>query len=180
MVACCKEHSGNTTGSIKRDKVDGIQPSCFGDANGSIEIKLGGGTSPYSFNWNEFPLNNSSKVNGLSSGKYSVTASDANGCKVAKTVTLVEPAKVEAIADAEDESCPGLNDAMAEIVISSGKGPFTYTWPNGVTANGNKAMNLLPGNYSVEVANAKGCKTTVNFTVNAAAPFAGFVDALPH
>lgn len=160
-----------------KDTVDVIQPSCFGDSNGSIEIKLGGGTSPYSFNWNEFPLNNSSKVNGLSSGKYSVTASDANGCKVAKTVTLVEPAKVEAIADAEDESCPGLNDAMAEIVISSGKGPFTYTWPNGVTANGNKAMNLLPGNYSVEVANAKGCKTTVNFTVNAAAPFAGFVDA---
>ncbi|MDD4218307.1 MAG: gliding motility-associated C-terminal domain-containing protein, partial [Bacteroidales bacterium] len=54
-------------------------PSCIGSNNGSIEINVVGGTSPYLFSWNGgmSPIN---YISGLKQGIYLVTITDANLC----------------------------------------------------------------------------------------------------
>lgn len=159
-----------------KDTLKVVHPSCFGDTDGSIEINVGGGTVPYTYSWDGYPGNSTSKLTNLPAGSYAITVSDANGCKVKKSLTLVDPPVVEAKADVEDESCSGLNNGMAEILMVSGKGPFIFTWPAGVNAVGSKAMNLTPGSYTVKAENAKGCSTVIDFVVNAAPPFDAYVD----
>ncbi|MDD2634998.1 MAG: gliding motility-associated C-terminal domain-containing protein, partial [Bacteroidales bacterium] len=54
-------------------------PSCIGNNDGSIELNVVGGTSPYLFSWNggESPVN---YISGLLQGSYLVTVIDANQC----------------------------------------------------------------------------------------------------
>lgn len=57
--------------------------------DGTIDLTVGGGTQPYSFNWS---TNQSSEdLNNLPSGQYSVVVTDENGCVVAGTIGLSEP-----------------------------------------------------------------------------------------
>lgn len=55
-------------------------PGCPGGADGVLEVKVQGGTGPYSIVW-ENGLTGS-KISGLSSGEFSVSVTDANGCEV--------------------------------------------------------------------------------------------------
>jgi len=53
--------------------------TCNGLADGSITISTTGGTSPYGYNWSTGAA--TSTLTSLGAGTYSVTVTDANGCK---------------------------------------------------------------------------------------------------
>ena len=51
--------------------------------NGTINLSVSGGTSPYTFNWS---TNDSTQnINGLSAGNYSVLITDVNNCQDSST-----------------------------------------------------------------------------------------------
>ncbi|MEZ4932346.1 MAG: SprB repeat-containing protein [Saprospiraceae bacterium] len=65
----------------------GVNAGC--SSLGSAEAAANGGTSPYTFVWNNGETSQS--ITGLSAGTYTVTATDANGCTdVASVPLLVE------------------------------------------------------------------------------------------
>ncbi|KAB1060389.1 T9SS type A sorting domain-containing protein, partial [Salibacter halophilus] len=55
---------------------------------GLISVSANGGTSPYSYNWNNGST--SSGLNGLSGGNYTVTITDDNGCTVSETYPVYD------------------------------------------------------------------------------------------
>ncbi len=56
--------------------------------NGNAVAAVTGGTSPYIYLWNTMPAQTSSTATGLLPGSYSVTATDANACKITATVSV--------------------------------------------------------------------------------------------
>lgn len=62
--------------------------SCAGCADGSASAIVSGGSSPYAYLWAAAPPNTSQTINGLTTGTYTVTITDANGCTITRSFTI--------------------------------------------------------------------------------------------
>lgn len=56
--------------------------------SGSIQILLGGGVQPYTFDWTDFPSEDTSALFNLCGGTYEIMVTDANGCTLNITSTV--------------------------------------------------------------------------------------------
>ncbi|HLG03953.1 MAG TPA: SprB repeat-containing protein, partial [Bacteroidia bacterium] len=54
--------------------------TCNGGSNGSAQVNVSGGVTPYSFAWNTSPAQFTAGVTNLPAGNYNCTITDANGC----------------------------------------------------------------------------------------------------
>ena len=136
-------------------------PSCFGNADGSISIDISGGQGPFDVSWSTGDEGN--ELADLTVGSYSYTVTDATGASSSETVELSEPLPV-VIGSAL--TTPEINEqanGTAEIVVSGGTGTYTYLWSTGgIDA---QISNLDSGSYSVTVTDANGCEITESLTV---------------
>ena len=105
--------------------------SCNGAANGSVDLTVTGGTSPYTYTWSNSAT--TQDMTGLSAGKYDVTVTDAHGCTANASVTLTEPTSLSASATAGNVSCNGGSDGSVDLTVTGGTAPYTYAWSNGAT-----------------------------------------------
>jgi hypothetical protein len=67
---------------------------CFGDANGTINLTVSGGSGVYLYDWNNDGTgdnNDPEDLSGLPAGSYSVTVTDANGCTGTASTEIVDP-----------------------------------------------------------------------------------------
>ena len=62
---------------------------CNGGADGSVNVSIQGGTSPYTYLWSTGA--SSSSVDQLAAGSYSVSITDNNGCTIAGSASVTEP-----------------------------------------------------------------------------------------
>lgn len=132
-------------------------------SNGSASVNISGGTSPFTISWSNGGTGNS--VSNLDAGNHSVVVLDANSCQQTSdfTIGLLDGPNVTAIS-ISDVNCFGNTNGSAEISVSGGSLPYTYTWiPN--VSNNNVANNLSSGYYQVFVADNTGCQVEVNFTI---------------
>ncbi|HRH67105.1 MAG TPA: T9SS type A sorting domain-containing protein, partial [Bacteroidia bacterium] len=138
-------------------------PDCYGQP-GSVALSATGGTGSYIYG--------GSPVSGLSSGTYSYTVIDANGCSAAASATIVEPAELKAITAMTPTGCFG-NTGTATVAASGGTPAYTYLWlPGGQTTVSISA--LAAGAYTVTVTDTKGCTafSTVEVSIFGPAPAA--------
>ena len=137
--------------------------SCYGGNDGSININVSGGTGGYSYNWSTGV--NTSAINNLIAGVYSVNVTDANGCSSTMQVTIPEPALPISVVPLSivNISCNSGTVGAINISVNGGTAPYTYLWSNGsVTEDLN---NLQAGNYSVTVSDANGCTQLTSYTI---------------
>ncbi len=136
-----------------------------GSADGTATATPTVGTAPYTYAWSDSQTTQT--ATGLSTGTYSVTITDANGCtEIASVdVDLTCPASLGASASGFDETLQGANDGAATATATAGTPPYQYDWSNG--AVGNTVTNLAPGSYSVTITDANGCTEEATATVNA-------------
>jgi hypothetical protein len=134
-----------------------------GGSDGSIDVTASGGTSPYSYLWNDGSTDEDRT--GLSAGTYTVTVTDANGCSAQATFTVYEPAcEVSVESEYQDVSCFGEADGTINITVSSGSGTQTYLWNDGSTDE--DRTGLAAGTYTVTITDAGGCVITQTFTIS--------------
>jgi gliding motility-associated-like protein len=140
--------------------------SCFGGSNGSVQVNVVGGTSPYNYVWNNSSTTQS--ISSLSAGSFYVTVTDANSCTQAASVTIVEPAVLSASSSVLSVGCSGINDGAIDVTVSGGVAPYQFTWNN--NRNTEDILNLAAGNYSVTVTDANGCTTQKDDVVGLTPP----------
>ena len=74
----------------------------------------------------------------------------------------VEPLAAE-ISSHTDISCFGAEDGMAQVAVTGGQSPYSFSWDNGESAN--PAVNLGPGLHFVTVTDANGVNVQVDVLI---------------
>lgn len=138
--------------------------SCANGSDGSIDLAVTGGSSPFTYTWSGPGSFASAQedLSGLSAGSYAVTVVDANGCSAVTGIVLSQPDIMDAGIDAIayncgfNISCNGASDGAAFAVgLIGGCPPYNYQWSNGDTDS--IATGLSAGNHSLTVTDAGGC-----------------------
>ncbi len=155
----CKD---TLTITIGRDQITAIATSTNINCNGgtgSATAIVSNGTAPYTYSWLPSGGTNATAT-GLSVGAYTVTVSDANGCRATAATTITQPAALTAIATTvSNEICNGDNMGSANVLAGGGTSPYQYLWNPSAQTNA-MASGLSAGTYTVTVADANGCTAT--------------------
>ncbi|MFN7012697.1 MAG: beta strand repeat-containing protein, partial [Bacteroidia bacterium] len=138
-----------------------INISCFGNNNGSINLTVIGGTSPFSYSWSNGAT--TEDISGLTANTYSVTVTDSNGCSAIGSATITEPSAITLSTSVTNASCGGVNNGTIDLILNGGTGPFTFFWSNGATTE--DITGLGAGTYTVTVTDANGCQASTSATI---------------
>jgi len=141
-------------------------PEC-GQANGSVLAIPGGGTPPYSYDWDN-ALGDSLRSN-LSSGVYALKVSDANGCSFEQKIYLPDTNTFSLNISATDVKCNKSEDGKIEAFPSGGTAPYTYRWFAGdfeLDINNNRIELLSDGYYRLFVYDNNNCGSTDIVRIN--------------
>ncbi len=139
---------------------------CNGGNNGSIDLTVTGGTSPYSFNWDNAP--DVEDPTGLTAGTYHVTVTDANGCTKTATALITEPPVLNISVVTTDVNCNGGSDGSINLTVTGGTSPYNYNWDNAPDVE--DPSGLAAGTYHVTVTDANGCTKTATAIINQPPP----------
>lgn len=142
--------------------------SCYGAGNGSINVTVTGGTSPYLYNWSVAPpQTNHQDLNTLSPGNYLLFVNDAQGCTSVRNYTISQPAVLTASITNTGSTCSS-NNGTASAIITGGNKTFTYLWTGGQTNETATALGV--GSYTVTVTDNRGCIATASTTISQTTP----------
>ena len=144
--------------------------TCFGQATGSIEALITGGTSPYSASWTGPNGFSSSDLNifNLSAGDYNLEITDGNSCTGNFLVTVNESPEIIIDETITDATCFGFNDGEISLTVSGGNPGYSYAWtgPDGFNSDQQDISNLAAGLYSVTVTDITDCSVTEEIEVS--------------
>ncbi len=144
-----------------------VTPSNCGQSTGLAAVAVAGGTSPYTYSWTGGQT--TQIATGLSSGNYTCTITDANGCTNSVSAAIANANGPNATISSQSQpGCNGGADGTALASASGGNAPYTFVWNNGQTSQ--TATGLASAVYTVTVTDAGGCSNTQ--TVSIAQPTA--------
>lgn len=167
---CTANQTWNVTEPSALSYTTSINASTCSTNNGTTEVSVSGGTSPYVYQWNDPALQTTSLAQNLYGGSYTCVITDAHNCT--QSVTLIVPDLSGPLVDSITYTpvlCNGGATGTATVYPKDGAGtlPLTYLWtPTGQT--GTTATGLSAGAYSVLITDANGC--TTNAVVNVTQP----------
>ena len=127
-----------------------------------------GGTGPY-----QFEIDGQSTIisdlsytfTDLSSGNYTATVTDNNGCAQVLPFTINDSGSVDFVLVGSD-STNGTNGSISSF-ITSGEPPFTLTWSSNVGGQtGLTVNNLSAGTYSLTVIDSNECSQIRTIIIN--------------
>ena len=138
--------------------------TCKGNSNGSINLTVSGGTSPYTYLWSNSAA--TEDISSLGTGFYSVTVTDNNGCTATASATVTEPTSISIAAAVTNVDCNGSASGAINLTVSGGTSPYTYDWTDITgTNNPEDRTNLSSGTYSVTVTDSKGCNASGSYSI---------------
>ncbi|MEZ4979151.1 MAG: Ig-like domain-containing protein, partial [Chitinophagales bacterium] len=157
----------------------------LGCNDGTASVAVTGGTAPYTYLWSGGLGTNSSASNMTGPGTYSVTVTDANGCQLTQSVTIVCVNDCDAVLSISSISpvlCNGGNTGSAVVTASSSAhpgGPFNFVWTKSgttvFTSSGTSSTlsNATAGVYVVSATIQGTSCQAVQQSVTIAEPFVG-------
>ncbi|MFH1319103.1 MAG: SprB repeat-containing protein [Bacteroidota bacterium] len=155
----------NPTPPLVLNFVSSTGVTCFGDCDGSATIIASGGTTPYTYQWDDPGSQAGTTANGLCGGTYYPYVTDIDGCTDTADagVTVNEPAVLVANTSGGLTPCPCLCSGYAYLFPQGGTPPFTMIWSNGYTDQ--FQTSLCDGTYTVSLADANGCTANGSVTL---------------
>ncbi len=134
---------------------------CNGNATGSIDLTVSGGTSPYTYAWSNSAT--TQDISGLAAGTYTVTVTDANACTKTLSATITQPSALTLSKTQVNVLCNGNATGSIDLTVSGGTSPYTYAWSNSATTQ--DISGLVAGTYTVTVTDANSCTKTISATI---------------
>ncbi len=132
-------------------KVSYIQKnvSICGGNDGSIDLIVTGGVTPYSFTWSN--NEHSEDIENLVAGIYNVTVFDAVCQSATESITITEPHPDSIFLQfaVSPPSSTGASDGAIDLTVTGGAPPYEYLWSTG--SNEEDVEYLTAGIYSVTV-----------------------------
>ncbi|MBL7923387.1 MAG: choice-of-anchor L domain-containing protein [Bacteroidia bacterium] len=117
---------------------------------------------------------NTATISAGTSGTYTVTVTDANGCTATNNFSLNVLANPVPVISGDFDFCLGTNS-----VLSAGNGYSSYAWSTGSSTSTTNVS--LPGTYHVTVTDANGCSGSASQLIvvfNPPLPFISGVTAI--
>jgi gliding motility-associated-like protein len=154
--------------------------SCFGSVNGSIDLTVSGGTSPYSYPWSNGAT--TEDLAGIGAGVYSVNVMDLNGCTDSASATILQPSSLVASINSISNyngyaiSCYGSSNGSIDAGITGGMPPYSYSWSNGALTQDQSL--LTAGTYVLTVVDFNGCTDLVTATLSQPAKLIVSIDSI--
>ncbi len=132
------------------------------DATGFVDLTTFSTSGPIQYNWSNGA--STEDIANLSSGTYDVTLTDAIGCSVTQSFTVINQTSGITISNMNvtSEYCGNVQGAV-DAVISGGVLPYTFTWSNGASTE--DVSGLSAGTYTLTVSDANGCAYVNNATI---------------
>ncbi|MDW8273824.1 MAG: gliding motility-associated C-terminal domain-containing protein, partial [Chitinophagales bacterium] len=140
--------------------------TCAGLSNGIIDLSVGGGVFPYTYQWSNSAT--SQDLTNISGGSYSVTVKDNNNCQVVRNFTVNEPNPINITFSKSDLLCFGTKTGSATATVTGGTPPYNYFWSN--FSGSNSINNVGGGTYILFVTDAQGCQKRDSVIINEPAP----------
>jgi hypothetical protein len=138
--------------------------NCSGNINGAAQIITSGGFPAYSYLWQPGAQTNS-VLTGVSSGNYSCTVTDANGCVSTKTVSITQPSPLIINTNTiSNVTCFGVSNGQIATNITGGTPSYTINWIPTLPAT-QTVTNLSAGMFTLSVNDLNGCTTNSVYTI---------------
>jgi gliding motility-associated-like protein len=150
-----------------------VEPFCENESNGSIDVLASGGTAPFTYDWDNDAFDGMSTINGLDTGLYQLTVTDANNCTVENSIALalLNPLQVSCFVVIPN-SAPMAAEGAADIAVNGGTAPYILDIDGPVdfnfieTAPGIVSLTNLPGGYYfTTLTDANGCISECGFYI---------------
>ncbi|MBN2682972.1 MAG: gliding motility-associated C-terminal domain-containing protein [Bacteroidales bacterium] len=155
----------NDAGSPSATIYSSTNVSCNGSCNGTAAASATGGTAPYSYAWSS-SANTGTTESSLCAGTVTVTVTDNIGCISTASVTITQPASLNAsITSTTNASCFGGNNGQAVVGVSGGTPAYSYVWSGGAGTT-TTASGLSAGTYTVTITDANGCTISRTATIS--------------
>ena len=135
--------------------------TCFGAANGAVDIAVSGGEAPYTYVWSNGET--TEDVTGFAPGAYTVQVVDNRGCSVSQNFTITQPNALNISYTQNDVSCFGGNNGSIDLTVTGGTAPYTYSWSSGQAQA--DIQDLTAGSYTVTVTDGNGCVSTETISI---------------
>ncbi|HWB61977.1 MAG TPA: T9SS type A sorting domain-containing protein, partial [Chitinophagales bacterium] len=127
--------------------------NCYGDSNGSVDVTVSGGTSPYSYTWNNSTT--TQNLSNVAAGVYTLVVTDSNNCTISLSDTITQPTALVVTINATDASSASASDGSASADISGGTAPYTIVWNTSSTHD--TITHLSADSYCATVTDNAGC-----------------------
>jgi hypothetical protein len=175
---CVENDEASITANI--NKITGfstlpIDPSCFGDNDGSVKITdIVGGTKEYRYSLNDGPFLPFNQFGDLKAGTYKITVKDSKGCKDTSSITISNPPQVKVKINGELDiiySTDNTNKLTAQVNIPDANvSKFIWTPSSLVKCNDPKCkeVTIVPGettSFKVRMIDKNGCEDVDDVTV---------------
>ncbi|MDD5569889.1 MAG: gliding motility-associated C-terminal domain-containing protein [Bacteroidales bacterium] len=128
-------------------------------ASGGIPFTMG---NSYTYLWSPGSYN-TDIINNVVSGTYIVTVTDAVGCTITATTTILDSPPVTLSTSQTPTNC--FPNGTATVNILTGTSPYAYTWSTVPPQNTQVATNINSGLYSVTVVDNRGCSNVSSVVV---------------
>ena len=146
---------------------DSIPALCNGSSDGLVNVTATGGTQPYSYILGSGSPQTSATFNNLSSGSYSITVIDLQGCQVTLNQSVTEPTAIQLTEINSTNSSCNLPNGGLEVNATGGISPYIYSINNFSTNQSTGLFtNISALTYTVGVQDGNGCSAQINVVVN--------------
>ena len=133
-------------------------PTCFGSADGFIEVSASGGATPYMYSINGGPTQSSGLFNNLNGGTYTIEVVDNNGETADVTTILTEPNQLSgSTIQVVDNTCFGDMNGSIEVIGIGGSGSYQYSLNGGTVQSSGQFTDLGSGTYTITIIDGNNC-----------------------
>ncbi len=139
-----------------------IPVNCHAGADGSIDISVSGGVTPYAYVWSN--NENTEDIDSLIAGTYTVQITDSNNCVNSFSFEVTQPLAPLTLAISQlNVACFGDSSGSINLTVSGGTPNYNYQWTSNQISE--DISDLDTGYYKVYVTDAKNCLDSISTTI---------------